>query len=185
MTRNRRKDLTIEEARALADKWHAMGESYQEAQQLASRFADAGPHRVIEMWETGRVIDDPRLPRSRHGQPLSKFEVQALVERWAELFGCLPPRTGSGTPSAEPAPTAPPPKDDTMLRMGEVIRITGLGKSTIKRHVAEKKFPEPTRISVRRIGWQAGKVRAWLAEREGGSDQMPTRPNRHHRGRLN
>jgi prophage regulatory protein len=179
MTRNRRRALTIEDARTLTDTWHAMGESHREAQQLASRFSDAGPHRVIEMWETGRVIEDPRTPRSRNGQRLSKFEVQALAERWAELFGCVPPDLSNGTPSAQPAapsPATPPvPADDTMLPFRDVIRRTGLSKSTIKRMVANGKFPRWTKLSVRRVGWKVSAGKAWLAERDAASIYMSSR----------
>ena len=49
-----RKDLTMEQAKALADKLDALGESIKESWELGARFSDAGPHRVIEMWETGR-----------------------------------------------------------------------------------------------------------------------------------
>jgi predicted DNA-binding transcriptional regulator AlpA len=175
MTRNRRRDLTIEEARALADKWDAMGESHREAQQIASRFSDAGPHRVIERWETGRVIEDPKRPRSRNRQRLSKFEIQALGERWAELFGRPPPVMGNGAPSgqpAAPAPTASVLADDRKLgpklSMKDLRDVTGLSPSTIKRKVRDKTFPASIKVSTRRVVWDAGKVREWLAKREAG-----------------
>lgn len=153
-----RKELTIEEARDRAAKLEAWGEAIAEDQKLTSRFADAGPSRVVAMWESGQ---------NEKGRPLSKFEIQALGDRWCELFGSLPPSMGTGSPPA--APSEPPPADDTMLRMGDVIRMTGLSKSTIKRHVADDAFPKPTKISPRRNGWPAHKVRAWLSERESGS----------------
>jgi prophage regulatory protein len=153
-----RKELTIEEAKQRADRWHAMGEDYLEAQRLAARFSDAGPHRVIEMWGTGR---------NDKGKPLTKFEIRALVERWSELFGCLPPATGTSTAPA--TPVQPPPADDTMLRMRDVARITSMSPSNIKRRVRAGGFPKPTKISARRIGWPAHKVKAWLADREAGS----------------
>ena len=123
----RNKELTIDQATALADGWHDMGDVYKEAQRLTARFADASPQRVIEMWESGR---------NEKGRPLSKFEVQALGERWCELFGCLPPTLG--TNSFPPTPAEPESQDDTILGMREVRRMTGLSTSTIKRQMARR-----------------------------------------------
>ena len=82
-----RKELTIEEARQRAEKLEAWGEAIADDHKLANRFYDAGPSRVVEMWASGK---------NEKGRPLSKFEVQALGERWCELFGSLPPSTGDG-----------------------------------------------------------------------------------------
>ena len=152
-----RTELTIEEAKQRAAKLEAWGESIADDCRLASRFADAGPSRVIAMWETGR---------NDKGRPLSKFELAALVERWCELFGCLPP--SGGISAAPPTPVEPEPEDNTMLRMPDVVRMTGLSESTIERRIEDGAFPKATKISKRRIGWPAHKVKAWLAEREAG-----------------
>lgn len=152
-----RKELTIEEADALATRWEAMAETYAEACKLASRFNDAGPSRVVEMWRTGR---------NEKGKRLTKFETQALGDRWCELFGSLPPSVGES--STPPAPPQPVPADDAMLHMPDVERMTGLGKSTIKRKMRDGSFPMPTKISTKRIGWPAHKVKAWIADREAG-----------------
>ena len=105
------------------------------------------------MFETGT---------NEKGQPLSQFEFEALVERWAAVFGELPPM---GEPSDDPAAPDPVPADDAMLRMRDVVRITGLSKSTIKRWVNDpaNDFPKPVQLlpSLRRIGWRADQVKAW------------------------
>src|SRR5262249_16778298 len=95
------------------------------------------------------------------GEPLSQFEFEALCERWFAIFGEVPP---SGPPDettkAEPDPLPP---DDTILSMKDVVRITGLSKSTIKRWVNDPAgtFPKPLRLSKRRIGWPGDQVNAW------------------------
>ena len=67
--------------------------------------------------------------------------------------------------AADQAPTAEPePEDDTMLRMGEVVRLTGISDSTIKRMVIDGRFPKPMRLSPRRIGWKAGEVKSWIRQ---------------------
>ena len=56
-----------------------------------------------------------------------------------------------------------PPAADAMLKMRDVVRITGLSKSTIKRWVndAAGDFPKPVKLSPRRIGWPADQIYAW------------------------
>jgi predicted DNA-binding transcriptional regulator AlpA len=94
------------------------------------------------------------------GEPLSQFEFEALCERWAAVFGELPPM---GDPPTEPTEPVPATSADAMLDMHDVVPITGLSKSTIKRWVNEREgdFPKPVKLSPRRIGWPAEKVYAW------------------------
>jgi predicted DNA-binding transcriptional regulator AlpA len=82
-------------------------------------------------------------------------EFQALCEPRCAVFGDLP--------SLGPAPELPDAAellqaDDTMLRMRDVVRITGLSKSTIKRWVADPAidFPKPIKLTPRRLGWRSG-----------------------------
>ncbi len=68
-----------------------------------------------------------------------------------------------GSPPADAEPADPLPADDTMLNIRDVVRITGLSKSTIKRWVNDPAgdFPKPIKLSPRRIGWPADQVYAW------------------------
>ena len=145
------RELTLDEAKALAEQWEAQGEDHREAAALQARFRTATPAAVIRMWESGKNED---------GRKLTRFELRALVERWSELFGCLPP---SGRVETKPtSPREAAPADNDMLDMHDVVRITGLSKSTIKRRVQGSSFPKPLHLSPRRIGWRAASVRAWL-----------------------
>jgi prophage regulatory protein len=47
------------------------------------------------------------------------------------------------------------------LRLPAVIRITGLGRTTIYRMVAEKKFPSPVRLGARAIAWRKTDLDQW------------------------
>jgi prophage regulatory protein len=47
------------------------------------------------------------------------------------------------------------------LRLPAVIRITGLGRTTIYRMVADKKFPRPVPLGVRAIAWRTADVEQW------------------------
>jgi predicted DNA-binding transcriptional regulator AlpA len=153
-------------ARAIAAEDQALREEYawhKHEQSLASRFRSAGPAEVLRMFEQGV---------NEKGQPLSQFEAEALVERWCAVFGELPPM---GEPPTPATASEPLPADDAMLDMKDVVRITGLSKSTIKRWVndPDNDFPKPRKLlpSLRRIGWPADQVKAWRKRIESaGSD---------------
>lgn len=51
------------------------------------------------------------------------------------------------------------------LRMHAVKRMTGLGRSTIYRLVAQKKFPSPVRLANRAIGWRRTDLERWSEAR--------------------
>ena len=153
-------------ARAIAAEDQALQAEYaeyQRQQSLNARFRKAVPADVLRMFEQGV---------NENGQPLSQFEFEALCERWCAVFGELPPMGDPSDPAAEPEPL---PDDDTTIDIKEVVRITGLSKSTIKRWVSDpaNDFPKPDKLSARRIGWRAGAVKAWRKRIEsGGSDRQ-------------
>jgi len=60
------------------------------------------------------------------------------------------------------ATEATPP---AILRLPEVMRLTGLGRSTIYRLLAVGQFPSPVQLSVRAVGWRRSDVDNWTAER--------------------
>jgi prophage regulatory protein len=47
------------------------------------------------------------------------------------------------------------------LRMWTVTRMTGLGRSTIYRLMAEDKFPSPVRLAKRAIAWRLSDLERW------------------------
>lgn len=47
------------------------------------------------------------------------------------------------------------------LRIAVVIRLTGLGRSTIYRLVAEDKFPSPVRLAKRAVAWRRADLERW------------------------
>ena len=51
------------------------------------------------------------------------------------------------------------------LRMPTVMRITGLGRSTIYRLMAERKFPSPVKLAGRAIGWRRTDLDLWIEAR--------------------
>ena len=150
--------ISLSEAKSRTADWASEREQWDRDAAISNRFRDASATEVISMWETGK---------NERGRKLSNFEFAGLVERWCELFGALPPSDDdaqlNGATTPQPASEqAPEPEDDTMLRMGEVVRLTGISDSTIKRMVLDGRFPKPMRLSPRRIGWKAVEVKSWI-----------------------
>jgi prophage regulatory protein len=50
-------------------------------------------------------------------------------------------------------------------RMSTVLRVTGLGWSTIYRLIAEDKFPAQVRIGTRAVAWRWSDLERWSAAR--------------------
>ena len=61
----------------------------------------------------------------------------------------------------------PGPDASLFLRMWAVTRMTGLGRSTIYRLVAQDRFPSPVRLANRAIAWRRTDLERW-------SDGRPT-----------
>lgn len=51
------------------------------------------------------------------------------------------------------------------LRMPTVMRITGLGRSTIYRLIADQKFPCPVRLGPRAVAWRRSDLDLWSEAR--------------------
>ena len=142
----------LEKAKALAEEWAERAQDARRSADLCAHFEGATPHQLIRMWESGKNLQ---------GRSLSQFEAQALAEAWCRVFGELPPDCAEdGEP--DPMPERELPADDRMLRANDVVRLTGLSLSTLKRMVLDGRFPNPVRLSPRRIGWQARDVKGWL-----------------------
>lgn len=60
-----------------------------------------------------------------------------------------------------------PPADApaVFVRMPTVVRMTGLGRSTIYRLMAEDKFPSPVRLAKRAVAWRRIDLEQWSAGR--------------------
>lgn len=66
-----------------------------------------------------------------------------------------------GVGSAATLPTLPV----AFLRLGDVMRVTGLGRSTVYRLIANQSFPPPCRLGVRAVGWRSSDISQWSAAR--------------------
>ena len=54
----------------------------------------------------------------------------------------------------------------TFLRLPTVLRLTGLGRSTIYRMIAEDKFPHPVPLATRAVAWRRTDLEKWSEMRQ-------------------
>lgn len=52
-----------------------------------------------------------------------------------------------------------------LLRMSSVMRVTGLGRSTIYKLMAEAKFPPPVQLVGRSVAWRRTDIESWAQAR--------------------
>jgi prophage regulatory protein len=57
------------------------------------------------------------------------------------------------------------PATPVFLRMPTVMRMTGLGRSTIYRLIANRKFPSPVRLGPRAVAWRRTDLDQWSEAR--------------------
>ncbi|MBC7705916.1 MAG: AlpA family phage regulatory protein [Rhodoferax sp.] len=73
------------------------------------------------------------------------------------------------SPNQLHANSQPSPDADLSLppfvRMAMVIRMTGLGRTTIYRMMAADKFPCPVRLAKRAVGWRRSDLEQWSQAR--------------------
>jgi prophage regulatory protein len=63
---------------------------------------------------------------------------------------------------------------ERMLRLPQVMAMTGLGRSSIYALAQNSRFPKPIKLSERISAWPESHVRAWIAERIAAAES--TRP---------
>ena len=52
-----------------------------------------------------------------------------------------------------------------ILRLPQVCKVTGLGRSMIYQLESERRFPARVRLGLRAVGWVESEVQLWLASR--------------------
>lgn len=49
-----------------------------------------------------------------------------------------------------------------ILRLKEVVELTGLSKATIYRYIKNERFPKQVQLSARAIGFRSSDISAWI-----------------------
>lgn len=57
------------------------------------------------------------------------------------------------------------PAQERLMRRPEVLRVTGLSRSSMYRLIEKLDFPRPVALSAKTVGWPASQVNAWIAAR--------------------
>jgi prophage regulatory protein len=65
----------------------------------------------------------------------------------------------------ETAPVAAENQASAFVRLAAVIHMTGLGRTTIYRLMAQDKFPSPVRLAKRAIAWRRIDLEQWSSGR--------------------
>jgi predicted DNA-binding transcriptional regulator AlpA len=58
----------------------------------------------------------------------------------------------------------------TFLRLPEVMKRTGLARSTIYEHIRRGTFPPQIKLGVKCSGWKESDIEQWAAEQEQASE---------------
>ncbi|MDA3878026.1 MAG: AlpA family phage regulatory protein [Halothiobacillus sp.] len=54
---------------------------------------------------------------------------------------------------------------DSILRLPDVLQISGASRSSIYLWVSAGIFPQPVKLGVRAVGWRRSEVQKWLDDR--------------------
>jgi prophage regulatory protein len=54
-----------------------------------------------------------------------------------------------------------------ILRLPEVIKITGLSRSSIYAMMDKEQFPKQVALGARAVGWLENEIREWISNRAG------------------
>ena len=74
----------------------------------------------------------------------------------------------------------------TILRMPQVIEMTGVSRAHVYALISREEFPRPIRIGRRAVGWKKNDVEAWIADRPlaGSWTKISTRPHHPRESRI-
>lgn len=56
-------------------------------------------------------------------------------------------------------------EEDRLIRLPEVLRLTGMCRSALYNQMAQGQFPRSIKIGPRAASWSAKEVRVWIAQR--------------------
>ena len=63
----------------------------------------------------------------------------------------------------------------TILRLPQVCKMTGLGKTLIYELEVAERFPKRIKIGIRAVGWLEAEIKGWLANRMEDRGSVPAR----------
>jgi prophage regulatory protein len=106
--------------------------------------------RAGTLVDLGEVLG--RLEHSTRARQLG-----ASLKAQSSLLDELVARDDSPKKRNRELPTDP----NAVLSIEQVVALLSISKSTIQRMVRKRQFPEPIKLSARRIGWRRTDIEAW------------------------
>jgi len=61
--------------------------------------------------------------------------------------------------------TSPYTPEIRLIRLPEVLNLTGLSRSAVYQRMAQDRFPRAVQLTWRAIVWRLGEVKAWIESR--------------------
>lgn len=61
---------------------------------------------------------------------------------------------------------------ESLLRLPEVERRTGLKRSAIYQHIERKEFPKPIQLTRKAVAWPESEVNGWISAKIAASRQV-------------
>lgn len=62
-------------------------------------------------------------------------------------------------------------KKQRIIRLPEVIALTGLSRSSIYRKISDKRFPRRISLGGNAVGWAEGEIQQWILDRMADRDE--------------
>ncbi len=62
--------------------------------------------------------------------------------------------------------------EDRFIRVKELTKMLGIGRSTIYRLIKENKFPKQIKLSERTSVWRLSIINQWIADKENSSNLL-------------
>lgn len=60
---------------------------------------------------------------------------------------------------------------DRLLRLPDVLRITGMGRNTVYTRIKEGTFPKQVKIGPKSVAWRQSEINQWMASLSPSDDQ--------------
>jgi prophage regulatory protein len=60
---------------------------------------------------------------------------------------------------------------DRLLRLPDVLRITGMGRNTVYTRIKEGTFPKQVKIGPKSVAWRQSDINQWMASLHPSDDQ--------------
>lgn len=61
-----------------------------------------------------------------------------------------------------------------LIKLRDVMHLTGLAQSTVYKYITDGTFPKPVSLGKRNVAWVESEIQDWIKERIMARDAVPT-----------